>query len=326
MSNANEEKFDAMLLALAQQHEKGVEQLLDTFFSFLARKTDFFVGNSDEKACERMLMSLFNKHRDNALKAKRAEDEKRKLEALKKLQKLQKEKEFENKPKLKELTDEEAEELQKELDMKKMTKAENDSTNSGETKNEVFQPVEEDQDDPKEKDTLKPNAGNGCDLPNYRWTQTLSDIELKIPSQAAFKLRPRDVIVNLKKKHICVGIKGQPPILDDELQHEIKLEETTWLLEDGKTFIINIEKVNKIEWWSKLVNSDPMISTKNINPEPSKLCDLEGETRSMVEKMMYDQQRRNMGLPTSDEQKKQDVLQKFMEQHPEMDFSKCKFN
>lgn len=51
------------------------------------------------------------------------------------------------------------------------------------------------------------------------------------------------MIVNLKKKHITVGIKGQPPILDDELEHEIKLEETTWLLEDGKTFLINIEKV-----------------------------------------------------------------------------------
>lgn len=35
-----------------------------------------------------------------------------------------------------------------------------------------------DDDDPKEKGKLKPNSGNGCDLPNYKWTQTLEEIEV----------------------------------------------------------------------------------------------------------------------------------------------------
>ncbi|OXA50496.1 Nuclear migration protein nudC [Folsomia candida] len=194
------EAFDGMLMAMAQQHEEGVQELLDTIFSFLARKTDFYTGASRATA-RKLILEKFEKYES---KAKEAEMKKKKeFDEIdrKRKERAEKERREQEAPpvdlsesSVQELTEEEAERLQKEIDNKKKPEQSSSPEPSGasssaggsgdapavtKVEENGSKPADDEDEDENDKGKLKPNSGNGCDLPDYRWTQTLSEIEVR---------------------------------------------------------------------------------------------------------------------------------------------------
>ncbi|KAJ3270916.1 hypothetical protein HDV01_007313 [Terramyces sp. JEL0728] len=133
----------------------------------------------------------------------------------------------------------------------------------------------------------------------YKWKQTLQEVDLTI--QLPKGTRGRDLQVTITKTHLSVTIKGQEPIVKGELCAPIKEEESTWLI-DNNELLIHLEKINKQEWWKNVVTHHFAIDTTLIQPENSKLSELDGETRGMVEKMMewVDSARDSIASPIND--------------------------
>ncbi|KDQ63529.1 hypothetical protein JAAARDRAFT_169460 [Jaapia argillacea MUCL 33604] len=158
----------------------------------------------------------------------------------------------------------------------------------------------------------------------YTWRQELGELDITVPIPKG--TRSRDLTVIIARKKLSVGLKGKDKIMDGELCKEIKVDESTWTIEDQESILIHLEKVNKQQWWENVLTHHPKIDTTKIQPENGKLSDLDGETRAMVEKMMFDQQQKQLGKPTSDEMKKMEALEKFKAAHPELDFSNAKIS
>ena len=148
---------------------------------------------------------------------------------------------------------------------------------------------------------------------------------VKLPDNVTSK----QLDIQMKASTLKIGVKGQTPIIDGPLHKKIKTADSLWTLEtDGakRTLQLSFVKVDGMNWWNCIIEGDPKIDTQKVEPENSKLSDLDDSTRQTVEKMMFDQQQKQKGLPTSEELEKKNKLKAFMDAHPEMDFSKAKFS
>lgn len=291
-----EERFDGLFMTAIQQ-SNGIETFFGNLFSFMRRKTDFFtLADKSQGIVVNALnqqMAIYNegKQREAALKAKQ-EAEKKKREEKEK-EDAAKKKQGESTAEVEEVTEEEAMRIMAEEARKKEERAkaasEPAASSSSDEKKAEDSPAKEGEEEEKKDKGLKPNLGNGCDLANYRWTQTLEELTIYVPLPDGIVAKQLDVV--MKGASLKIGVKGQPAIIDGPLHKKIKVAESLWTLEkDGnkRTLQMTLAKVEGMNWWSSIIEGDPKIDTSKVEPENSKLSDLDSETRSTVEKMMFD--------------------------------------
>lgn len=302
--DSGDEKYDGILGQMLKDH-KGYEGFFTNVFGFLRRRTDFF---QHSKTGEEIVAKVGKQEFDAYMKDKATKE------------KLEKERQ----------------EKQEREKREKAAAAPTPAPTPAQAPPEPPKKVgpEPPAEPKKEEDKpapgkLMPNKGNGSATETYYWTQTLEEVFFQIPVER--EVNKKNLKVDLGITHCRIAsVDGKKVYVDDDWCDKIHVDESSWVLVDeekGKVLQVSLLKwKNSMNWWDCLIKSEPKIDTQKVNPEPGKLSDLDGESRTTVEKMMFDMQQKQMGKPTSDELEKREKLKDFMKAHPELDFSKAKFS
>lgn len=284
------ERIDQMFLMLAQELG-GITQIFEGLFSFLKRRTDFFVlSNPGDKVgfppgvAEQIIFSIYKKYRDE----------------------YNKEHPFTPKetpeptpdtPKVEEISESSEEPKQ-------------------ETEQKLNQPVDVRMEE--EKETVKPqpkpadperveiSAFNGAKTDKYTWNQSVYDVDVQIKLPPGTRSRDLKIVIEPKRLYAALKSDLANPLIQGELFERIKAEKSSWILDEG-TLIFNLEKAKDNVWKSVILGDAEIDASKVENTH--KMEDFDEETRAGFRKAMYEQSRKAQGLPTTDEEKAMQVLQ-----------------
>mmetsp|Transcript_21623 Transcript_21623/g.40685 ORF Transcript_21623/g.40685 Transcript_21623/m.40685 type:complete len:305 (-) Transcript_21623:27-941(-) len=145
-------------------------------------------------------------------------------------------------------------------------------------------------------------VGNGGVTPNYYWTQTLYEttVYVKVPKNTTGK----DMQVELRTNTVSLKLKAAgkscSDLLKGEFPHAIKVDESLWSLDsETSTVILTLDKAKRT-WWSSVVVGDPQIDTSQVD-STMKIDEYDAETQAQIRKIMFDQKQQRAGLPSSDE-------------------------
>lgn len=95
--------------------------------------------------------------------------------------------------------------------------------------------------------------------------------------------------------------------MEGELCEKVKVDDSFWSVEDDEFLNINFEKNSEVIWKSILVG-DAEIDTKKVDNSKN-LNEFDTETQGHLRKVLYEQERKRQGLPTTEEEQQQKLMQ-----------------
>ncbi|XP_022900297.1 nuclear movement protein nudC [Onthophagus taurus] len=159
-----------------------------------------------------------------------------------------------------------------------------------------------------ENDKNVSDSYNGGVFDNYSWSQTISDVDVLI--KTPFGVTSKDLIVAIHPNKISIKTKKSSLVLiEDELCNCVKNSEAIWSLDvSQRKLTVHLEKRSEI-WWDCLLKSEPKLDLSKMDcSRPFE--ELPDEAQAKIEELQWNQERKRLGLPTSDEIKMRETLKK----------------
>jgi len=308
----NNPRFDDFLFTIVKE-TGGLEGLLHAMFSFLARRTDFFYeADPGDKMgfppgyAQRMLLSIMDAYQKEHYKKYPKKDP---AEYQAKLKKLQEAKKVQEETKVQA---DQPKESNKPTGTKEPTKIQEEKSQAPiETKQKITEKEEEDEGSFNKPSQLDPKAKaistyNGAETEKYNWSQGINEVTVQISLPTGTRAKNLAVEMTSTKLKVVLKTDGKT-LIEGDWYERIKADDSTWSV-DEDSLVLNIEKGNENIWKTVLKGDQEIDATKVDNSKP--IDSFDHETQGALRKIVYEQQRKQMGLPTTEEEKQHEMLKK----------------
>ena len=149
---------------------------------------------------------------------------------------------------------------------------------------------------------LQVPIGNGGSTPQYKWTQTIEECTVMVGIPDGLRAKELDVSIKASSIHVKTKKKGDngevTTFVEGSLVEKVQPDESTWSMEGGVMIIILCKLKNT--FWNTVIVGDEKIDASLVDSRRH-ISSYDEATQGQLRKIMFDQKQQEKGLPTSDE-------------------------